>query len=87
MKTITVGVNDRGLRIGQYHQRAKLTNTEVRLMLELRADGWGYRRLAGVFECSKRHVRDICAGLKRAQLVAEFREVRLPEESAARIGP
>ncbi len=75
MQRITVGVNSRGLRVGQYHQRAKLSDADVRSMLTLRAEGFGWRRLAAIFECSKRTVRDICERRKRAEGVADFRPV------------
>lgn len=63
----TVAVNERGLRIGEDHQCAKLTNAEVELMLELREAGWSYRRLAVAFEVSKSHARYIVKGRWRSQ--------------------
>lgn len=62
-----VAVNERGLRIGEDHQCAKLTNAEVELMLELREQGWSYRRLALSFEISKSHARYIVKGRWRSQ--------------------
>lgn len=76
MKAV-VGINERGMRVGQWHHRAKLTDAEVDQMLALRDTGWGYKRLAKAFDISVRHVRDILAGKKR-QLATAFREVRLP---------
>lgn len=73
-----VGVNERGLRVGQDHQRAKLTNHEVELLLALRAQGWGYRRLAAKFEISKAQVRRICSGEARHQIPSAYRTVPLP---------
>lgn len=70
-----VGVNERGLRIGQDHQRAKLTNREVELLLGLREQGWGYRRLAEKFEISKAHTRRICNGEARHQIPMTWRAV------------
>lgn len=72
-----VRVNERGLRIGEDHHNAKLSDADVELMLLLRLDGWGYRRLAAKFECSKRVVRDICAGKRRGQVCAGHRVVRV----------
>jgi hypothetical protein len=72
-----VRVNEAGLRIGEDHHNAKLTDADVEAMLQLRRDGWGYRRLAAKFECSKRVVRDICAGRRRAQTCAGHRVVRV----------
>lgn len=76
-----VKVNDRGLRIGEDHPRAQLTDLEVDRLLEMReADPktWSYRKLARLFEISVRHVRDIINGKKRNQTAVRFRTVRLP---------
>lgn len=46
---------------GQNHPLAKLTDHEVELIRYLHEhDGWGYRRLARVFEVSKAQIRRIC---------------------------
>jgi hypothetical protein len=72
-----VGVNDQGLRVGQYHQHAKLTDVDVLRLLELRrSSGWGYGRLAAEFAISKRHVRNICAGKCRRQPATRFKIIR-----------
>lgn len=76
-----VGVNDQGLRVGQDHQNAKLTDAEVELLLRLRAEDrafWSYRRLAEKFEVSKSAVRDYVTGRRRGQVAIEFRVVRVP---------
>lgn len=78
MSAPIVGVNDRGLRIGQGHHMAKLTDREVDLLLELRELGWSYGRLAAKFEISKSQARNICKGRKRAQTAVGFRRVHLP---------
>lgn len=72
--THVVGVNERGMRVGQWHHRAKLTDTEVDKLLELRDAGWGYKKLAKKFDISVRHVRDILAGKKR-QMATAFRTI------------
>lgn len=71
-------VNDRGRRIGEDHWRARLTDHDVDLMLQLRAEGWGWRRLARAFECSRSHARRLCLGLRRAHTVAGHKAVPLP---------
>lgn len=73
--TRTYAVNEKGRRIGQDHHRATLTDADVELLLLLRAEGWGYGRLAKKFDVSKRHVRDICNGRKRNQIPAAWRVV------------
>jgi hypothetical protein len=72
-----VRVNERGLRIGEDHPQAKLSDVEVELLLRLRAEGWGYRRLAAKFEIARSTVKRICLGLKRSQTCAGHRVVPL----------
>lgn len=72
----TIGVNEKGLRVGEDHQRAKLTNAEVERMRKLHEEeGFGYRRLARMFEVGKTTVRNICGYRVRNQPVATFRTV------------
>lgn len=76
-KNRTFAVNERGLRIGESHPRAVLTDHEVGLLLELReAEGWSYSRLAKVFEISKGAVAKIVSGQRRCQTPAAFRRAR-----------
>ncbi len=50
-----------GYRIGQSHQRAKLTDTQVIEMRQLNESGKaGYRKLAQLFGCGQSTARDIC---------------------------
>jgi DNA-binding CsgD family transcriptional regulator len=72
-----VAVNDRGRRVGQDHPKAQLTDAEVERLLALREQGYGYKRLARMFDISARSVRDFCSGRTRSHLVAGFREVRM----------
>lgn len=71
-----VAVNEKGLRIGQDHPKAVLTDAEVRRLLDLRDEGYGYKRLAQMFEIPKRTVRSYCAGRTRNQLPARWSEVK-----------
>lgn len=73
-----VRVNERGLRVGEDHPNAKLTDHEVDMLLQLRADGYGWKRLAKTFEISKAQVRRICAGKSRHHVATEFRRVPMP---------
>lgn len=75
MITITVQINEHGLRIGQDHPKAILTDRQVRQFFELRAQGLGYRRLAAIFDISKSHARYICKGRSRCQTPTRFKEV------------
>lgn len=63
-----VSTNGRGGRVGQDHPKAVLTDREVQQLLALREEGWGYSRLAAVFEVSRSQVRNICTGRQRALL-------------------
>jgi len=72
-KKLQVAVNEAGRRIGESHPRAVLTDNEVECLLQLREEGAGYRRLAKIFEISKRHVRDICSGRRRCQTPARWK--------------
>lgn len=77
----TIAINERGLRIGQDHQNAVLTDAEIDLMLRLReADPktWSYRKLAEKFEVSKSAVRWYCIGGRRAQTATEWKVVHVP---------
>lgn len=71
-----VAVNDRGLRIGEDHQRAKLTNFEVDLIRQLHADGVSYRTLAEKFEVSKRTIAAICRFERRSEAPTNWKTVR-----------
>lgn len=70
-----VGLNDVGLRVGETHQHAKLTDHEIDLLIALRHEGWSYGELAGKFEVSKWCVRDIIKGRRRGQSVVAWRRV------------
>jgi hypothetical protein len=79
-----VPVNERGLRIGEDHQHAKLTNREIDMLLELReqldAQGkhlWGYKRLAKKFDISPSHARYVCKGHSRCQSAHAFKKITL----------
>ena len=67
MTPVKVPVNERGLRIGEGHHSSVLTDNEVQVMLELRDEGWGYKRLARHFDVARTTVRNICSGKHRHQ--------------------
>ena len=75
-----VFVNDKGKRIGQDHQRAKLTDRDVDQIFELHAMGLGYARIASKFDdiaggISKSAVAHIIQGRKRGQVPYAQRKV------------
>lgn len=75
-----VGCNERGYRVGEGHHRAKLTDSEVDLILELRDAGLSLAAIAAKWDegltISKSTVRDVCAGRIRAQIPSRYRAVR-----------
>ena len=76
----TVAVNERGLRIGEDHPNARYTDGEVTMVLELRDEGWGYKRIAKALEMPKSTVRDICTGRRRCQCPATWKRVRVADD-------
>lgn len=68
-----IGVNERGLRVGQDHQRAKLTDHDVELMRQMREEGSTYAALATMFEVSKSTAYGICHHMKRNQAPSRFK--------------
>lgn len=71
-----VAVNDAGLRIGEDHPHAKLTDAEVERIRSLHeAEGMSYGTLAEKFELSKGAVAKICRYERRAETVAGFKAV------------
>jgi hypothetical protein len=73
-KKLRVGVNDAGRRVGESHQNAKLSDDDVRLILELHSyHGLGYGALAKKFEASKATIQKICNGSRRAKAPVRYR--------------
>lgn len=84
----TVAVNEKGLRVGEDHQNAVLTNREVEMLLQMRElEHFGYRRLAAMFDISKAQVRRIVAGEQRCQLVVSWRVVPVRSEESEKVTP
>lgn len=86
MPTKLVGVNELGLRVGETHHRAKLTDADVDLIRELYEEthlpdgrvlpGLSYKQIAERFEISKSTVRDIIKCRRRFQFVSRWKRVR-----------
>jgi hypothetical protein len=76
-----VSVNDAGHVIGQDHHRAKLTDHEVWLALELRAEGLTYQAIADAMECPKATIQSFCSGRRRGQAAhGQRRKVCVPAQ-------
>lgn len=71
----TVAVNEAGLRIGEDHPNAKLTDGEVEMIRQLHEEGVSYKVLAEKFEISKGTVAKICRYERRGQYLADFKTV------------
>lgn len=73
----TVAVNDAGLRIGEGHHCAVLTDSEVDLIREMHEnDGVSYKTLAEKFEVSKGAVAKLCRYERRAQTPANWKKIK-----------
>jgi len=63
--------NHTGHRVGEWHQRAKLSDEQVRKMRELRKfRGTSYAKLAALFGCGESTARDITNYMTRASASA-----------------
>lgn len=52
---------EKGRRIGEQHPNARFSDTEIEVMRQLHEEcGYGYRRLARIFGCSRGYVRKVC---------------------------
>jgi DNA invertase Pin-like site-specific DNA recombinase len=71
-----VGVNERGLRVGQDHQRAKVTDRDVELIRQMHDEGMSYRVLASKFELSTSTLWAICNFVKRAQPAVRWKSIK-----------
>lgn len=72
-------MNDHGHVVGEGHHRAKLTDHDVWLILELRAGDMRYTDIAEKFEIPKATVASICQGRRRAQTAVGQKGVRKPK--------
>lgn len=76
---VFVPVNDRGQRIGQYHCQARYTDDEVEIMRSMHEAGYRYHEIAKAFAASVYTVGRICRFERRAETIAGFKRVLLPE--------
>lgn len=74
---IRIAVNSAGYRIGDSHHRAKLSDREVELVLQLRALGWRYDDIAAKLGVGKSCIAKIVRGETRSQTPSDWREVPL----------
>jgi len=73
---LVIPVNETGHVIGERHHRAKLSDRQVALMLELHEEwGFSYRKLAWVFGVTRAQVRNICTYRQRSCTVMGHKTV------------
>lgn len=75
-----VRINANGLRVGEDHPNAKLTDREIDMIRQLHEEGLGYRKLAVMFGCSRSAIRYYVRCERRAQCMAGTRAVHVPDE-------
>lgn len=78
----TVAVNSSGLRIGEDHPNAILTDAEVETVRSLHEGGMSYHLLAEKFEVSKWAIGRICRYERRAQAPVGFKSVHVPDDDS-----
>ncbi len=70
-----IAVNERGMRIGEGHQRAKLTDAQVEEIRELFELGFhSYRRLARMFGVDRGTIRDYVTFRRRGQYADRWKK-------------
>lgn len=72
--------SESGARIGQSHPNARYTDREVDLMLELKEQGYGSRRIARMMDVPRQTVASILSGRRRCVTVAFWRKVQVHEK-------
>ena len=78
----TVAVNEKGIRIGEDHQHAKLSNRDVDRVRELHEDhGHRYGYIADWFGTTKRCIAAICRYERRGQTPDRWKLVKEPTKN------
>jgi len=77
-RKVFIAVDENGLRIGETHPNAKLTDAQVDLMRDLReVNGWTYDQLAEHFGVPYITVQKICTYQRRASTIARWKVLLL----------
>ena len=75
-KRITYGIDEKGNRLGEAHQRAKLSDADVELIRDIYEEGMeSMSTLAIVFGVSKSQIDNIVNYRKRATTPAGYRTI------------
>lgn len=75
MRMKVVGVNENGIRVGEHHQRARLTDRDIALIRALHEEGMTYAQLAEKFDVNKYHIGKICRYEQRASFAVKWKAV------------
>lgn len=70
-----IAVNDCGLRVGESHPKARLTDHEVDLVRSLFFGGMSYLEIAKKFGVSKWSIARICRFERRTQVAVRLKKV------------
>lgn len=82
-----VATNDRGIRIGKFHQRCKHSDELIDRIRDMHEEQEiGYRRITAILiaegiSISRHTVRDICRYDKRAQTYEHWKKVEITVET------
>jgi len=76
-RKVFVAVNEQGMRIGENHPNADLTDHEVDLIRELREGGMSLTMIAAKFEKPKSTIHMICTYQRRAVTIARWKVLLL----------
>lgn len=76
-----VAVNETGLRIGEDHPNAKLTDSEIERIRSLHEDdGLSYKCIAEIYEVSKGSIAKICRYERRGQFPTNWQKLPTDED-------
>jgi DNA invertase Pin-like site-specific DNA recombinase len=71
-----VATNDRGIRVGETHHRAKLTDNEVEQIRDLyEFGGMTYSEIAKNYGVTKSEIAQICRYERRVQSVSKWKKI------------
>lgn len=73
--TKLIGVNEKGIRVGESHPKARLTDHDVDLIFVLYEDGVTIVEIARKMECRKSVINDILKGRRRAQRPVRWKRI------------
>lgn len=77
-RKVFVAVDENGLRIGETHPNAQLTDSEVDQIRDLHEKaGWSYAHLAEAYQAHKATIQKICTYQRRATTIARWKVLLL----------